>query len=201
MNYYALFYEVVDNFIDRRVPFRQEHLRLANEARERGEIVFAGALAEPASALIVFHVDDKTKAESFARNDPYVQNGLVKKWEVRPWNVVVGNEPSASSKLPAPGGILRRWTARTTEAQLPKYLEHFSKNVLPELRRAPGYLGATVSLRRLENEVEIAVETTWRSLESIRALAGPTSKPRSSPMRLPPCSPPSTAASSIPKLP
>jgi len=173
MNYYALFYEVVDNFIDRRVPFRQEHLRLANEARERGEIVFAGALAEPASALIVFHVDDKTKAESFARNDPYVQNGLVKKWEVRPWNVVVGNEPSASSKLPAPGGILRRWTARTTEAQLPKYLEHFSKNVLPELRRAPGYLGATVSLRRLENEVEIAVETTWRSLESIRALAGP----------------------------
>ncbi len=173
MNYYALFYEVVDNFIDRRVPFRQEHLRLANEARERGEIVFAGALAEPASALIVFHVDDKTKAESFARNDPYVQNGLVKKWEVRPWNVVVGNEPSASSKLPAPGGILRRWAARTTEAQLPKYLEHFSKNVLPELRRAPGYLGATVSLRRLENEVEIAVETTWRSLESIRALAGP----------------------------
>jgi len=173
MNYYALFYEVVDNFIDRRVPFRQEHLRLANEARERGEIVFAGALAEPASALIVFHVDDKTKAESFARNDPYVQNGLVKKWEVRPWNVVVGNEPSASSKLPAPGGILLRWTARTTEAQLPKYLEHFSKNVLPELRRAPGYLGATVSLRRLENEVEIAVETTWRSLESIRALAGP----------------------------
>src|SRR5712664_2215045 len=174
MNYYALFYEVVDNFIDRRVPFRQEHLRLANEARERGEIVFAGALAEPADrALIVFHVDDKTKVESFARNDPYVQNGLVKKWEVRPWNVVVGNEPSASSKLPAPGGILRRWTARTTEAQLPKYLEHFSKNVLPELRRVSGYLGATVSLRRLESEIEILVETTWRSLEAIRNFAGP----------------------------
>src|SRR5260370_12735857 len=174
MNYYALFYEVVDNFIDRRVPSRQERLRPANEARQRGQIVFAGALAEPSNrALIVFHVDDKTKVESFARNDPYVQNGLVKKWEVRPWNVVVGNEPSASSKLPAPGGILRRWTARTTEAQLPKYLEHFSKNVLPELRRAPGYLGATVSLRRLENEVEIAVETTWRSLESIPPFAAP----------------------------
>src|SRR5260370_36502809 len=101
MNYYALFYEVVDNFIDRRVPFRQEHLRLANEARQRGEIVFAAALAEPSDrALIVFHVDDKTKVESFARNDPYVQKGLAKKWQLRPWNVFRGNDPSASPKLP-----------------------------------------------------------------------------------------------------
>jgi heme-degrading monooxygenase HmoA len=56
---------------------------------------------------------------------------------------------------------------------LPKYLEHFSKNVLPDLRRVPGYLGAIVSHRRLESEVEIVVETTWRSLESIRNFAGP----------------------------
>jgi uncharacterized protein YciI/heme-degrading monooxygenase HmoA len=174
MNYYALFYEVVDDFVARRAPFRQEHLRLANKARERGEIVLAGALADPADrALIVFHVDDKSKVESFARNDPYVQNGLVKKWEVRPWNVVVGNEPPLPSAVPASGKILRRWAARTTEAQLPKYLEHFSKNVLPELRRVPGYLGVTVCTRRLESEVEVVVETTWRSLESIRAFAGP----------------------------
>jgi hypothetical protein len=174
MNYYALFYEVVDGFIERRVPFRQEHLRLANEARDRGEIVFAGALAEPSSALIVFRVDDKAKVESFAHNDPYVQNGLVKKWEVRLWNVVVGNEPAPSAASPATSGtVLRSWTARTTKALLPKYLEHFSNNVLPELRRFPGYLSATVSLHRLEGEVEVVVETTWRSLDSIRIFAGP----------------------------
>jgi len=34
-------------------------------------------------------------------------------------------------------------------------------------------LGATVSLRHDENEVEIVVETNWRSFESIRAFAGP----------------------------
>jgi uncharacterized protein YciI/heme-degrading monooxygenase HmoA len=175
MNYYALFYEVVDDFVARRVPFRQEHLRLANEARERGEILLAGALAEPADrALIVFRAADKSKAEAFARKDPYVMNGLVKKWEVRPWNVVVGNEQPASTASFAPlsGAILRRWSARTTEAQLPKYLEHFSKNVLPALRGVHGYLGATVSLRHDENEVENVVETTWRSLDSIRAFAG-----------------------------
>ena len=201
MNYYALFYEVVDDFVARRAPFRQEHLRLANEARERGEILLAGALADPADrALIVFHVDDKTKVESFISKDPYVQNGLVKKWEVRPWNAVVANEQHSSSSTPATGTTLRRWSARTTETQLPKYLHHFSKNVLPELRRVPGYLGATVSLRHGENEIEIFVETNWQSLESVRNFA-PTSKPRSSPLKPRLSSPISTAASNIQKLP
>src|SRR6266849_9052230 len=122
MNYYALFYELVDDMINRRVPFREEHLRLARESRQRGELVLAGALAEPVDrALIVFHVDDKSKVEAFARKDPYVVNGLAKKWEVRPWNVVVGNEQPASSAVtasssPAAGTILRRWSARTTES-------------------------------------------------------------------------------------
>ncbi len=174
MNYYALLYELVDDMVNRRVPFREEHLRLAREARERGELVLAGALAEPVDrALLVFHIDDKSKVEAFARKDPYVLNGLVKKWEVRPWNVVVGNELPASPSVPAPGMILRCWSARTTKALLPKYLEHFSNNVLPELRRIPGYLGANVSTRHLEGQVEIVVETTWRSLESIRVFAGP----------------------------
>ena len=179
MNYYALFYELVDDMVTRRVPFREEHLRLAREARERGELVLAGALADPVDrALLVFHVDDKSKAECFARKDPYVVNGLAKRWEVRPWKVVVGNEPPASSAASGSPArttetILRRWSARTTKAQLPKYLEHFSKNVLPELRRVPGYVGAMVSVGRLDGEIEIVVETTWRSLESIRNFTGP----------------------------
>ncbi len=174
MNYYALLYELVDDMVTRRVPFREEHLRLARESRERGELVLAGALAEPVDrALLVFYVDDKTKVESFARNDPYVINGLAKKWEVRPWNVVVGNQPLSSSSAATSGTMLRRWSARTIESQLSKYLEHFYKNVLPELRRVPGYLAATVALRRLDTEVEILVETTWRSLDAIRTFAGP----------------------------
>ena len=181
MNYYALLYELVDDMVNRRVPFREELMRLARESRERGELVLAGALTEPVDrALLVFQVDDKSKVESFARKDPYVVNGLAKKWEIRPWNVVVGNEQPASPtdsatapSAPAAGTILRRWSARTSEARLPKYLEHFTKNVLPELHRVPGYLGATVSHRHLESEVEIFVETTWRSLDSIRNFAGP----------------------------
>ena len=92
MPYFALFYEVVDDFPARRAPFREEHLRLAREAHGRGEVVLAGALADPPDrALLVFRAEDKSIPEAFARRDPYVVNGLVKNWVVRPWNVVVGN--------------------------------------------------------------------------------------------------------------
>src|SRR5712692_5963927 len=174
MNYYALFYEVVDDFVARRAPFRDEHLRLASLAHDRGEIVFAGALAEPADrALIVFHAADKSKVEAFARRDPYVANGLVKKWEVRPWTVVIGNEKPVSTAAAPPVTVIFFSSAPTTETQWPSYLEHFSKTVLPELRRVPGYLAATVFVRHTAGNVEILVETSWRSLESIRNFAGP----------------------------
>jgi uncharacterized protein YciI len=92
-NYYALFYdELVDDFVNRRAPFREEHLRLARESHDRGEIQLAGALADPADgALLIFCVESAAAVEEFVNNDPYVKNGLVKKWHVRKWSVVVGN--------------------------------------------------------------------------------------------------------------
>lgn len=173
MNYYALIYETRDDYVARRAEFRQLHLRVARAAHDRGELVLAGAFDDPVDrALLVFRVDDKSKVEEFARKDPYVVNGLVKKWEVRPWTVVVGQERAPSQAAPAPGTILRHWSARTSEALLPKYLEHFSKNVFPELRRVNGFLGANVSVRHAGREADIFVETTWRSLDAIRAFAG-----------------------------
>jgi uncharacterized protein YciI len=95
MPYFALLYKTSDNFIERRAPFREEHLRLAREANARGELVLAGAFADPPDgALIVFHSASKAAAEEFARRDPYVINGLVAHWEVRPWTVVVGGSLS-----------------------------------------------------------------------------------------------------------
>jgi uncharacterized protein len=100
MAYYALFYQAVDDFIARRTAFRDEHLRLAREAQARGELVLAGALADPADgALLVFQADSPVPAEAFARQDPYVRNGLVTNWKVRSWTVVVGNQESRAPSI------------------------------------------------------------------------------------------------------
>ena len=94
MPYFALTYEVVDDFINKRTPYRPAHLQEVRDAYGRGELVMAGALGDPAGALLIFRAADKSAAERFAAADPYVKEGLVKSWTVRPWTVVVGHDPS-----------------------------------------------------------------------------------------------------------
>jgi len=93
MPYYALFYDVVQDYVARRGAYREEHLRLGRAARARGELVLAGALGDPIDgALLVFRVTDRATVEAFAKQDPYVMNGLVVRWQIRPWTVVIGDE-------------------------------------------------------------------------------------------------------------
>jgi uncharacterized protein YciI len=88
-----LFYDVVDDYVEKRAPFREQHLALARQAHERGEIVLGGALADPVDgAILVFRGDSTDAAVAFAKADPYVTNGLVKAWRARKWTTVIGNE-------------------------------------------------------------------------------------------------------------
>ena len=89
--YYILFYQAVENYVEKRAPYREEHLKYANAAHERGALVMGGALADPADgAVLVFKADGPAVAKEFAQNDPYVKNGLITEWHVRPWTVVIG---------------------------------------------------------------------------------------------------------------
>ena len=91
--YYLLLYDVVADYLEKRAPLREGHLALAREAFARGELVLGGAFTDPVDgAALVFKGDDPSVAERFARSDPYVRNGLVQKWRVRSWNVVVGGQ-------------------------------------------------------------------------------------------------------------
>jgi uncharacterized protein YciI len=89
--HYLLFYELSSDYLARRTEFRAAHLDLAWKASARGELVLGGALTNPVdTALLLFTGDAPTVAEDFARTDPYVTNGLVKRWHVREWNTVAG---------------------------------------------------------------------------------------------------------------
>jgi len=90
--HYLLFYDVVPDYLERRAPLRAEHLALVRAAHDRGELVLAGALADPADgAVLVFRGDSPAAAEAFAAADPYVRNGLVTRWRVRKWATVIGD--------------------------------------------------------------------------------------------------------------
>lgn len=99
--HYLLFYDVVPDYAERRVPFRAEHLALARAAAERGELILGGALADPIDgAVLLWECDSPEPVEAFVAADPYVKNGLVTAWRVRAWTTVVGDR--AVVKLPPP---------------------------------------------------------------------------------------------------
>lgn len=96
--HYILFYEVVDDYVEKRGEFREAHLALARRAHERGELVLAGALVDPVDeAVLIFRGSSPEVAEAFAKSDPYVANGLVKAWRVRKWMTVIGDDSSGGA--------------------------------------------------------------------------------------------------------
>ena len=89
MTYFALEYDTTEDFLERRLPFRQAHLAQIDQAYADQRIVLAGAL-KPSGALLIFRTDTASEVEQFVQKDPYFINGLVKTWRIREWAVVVG---------------------------------------------------------------------------------------------------------------
>ncbi|HYU07744.1 MAG TPA: YciI-like protein [Gemmatimonadales bacterium] len=91
--HYLLFYDVVPDYATKRMPYRGSHLAYAQQAVDRGELILGGALANPVDAsILLFRASSSDVVEQFARDDPYVRNGVVTKWRVREWTTVVGKE-------------------------------------------------------------------------------------------------------------
>ncbi len=98
MKHFLLFYEVGETFVARRATFRRAHLERVWAAHDRGQLLLAGAFADPVDgAALLFRADSKSVPEAFAREDPYVVNGLVATWRVREWTTVAG--PNAATPI------------------------------------------------------------------------------------------------------
>ena len=97
--YYLLLYDLANDYLERRSQFRAEHLELARQASERGELLLAGAFSDPVDgAALLFESEDGSVPERFAREDPYVKAGLVTNWRVRGWTVVAGCRAGAATR-------------------------------------------------------------------------------------------------------
>jgi uncharacterized protein YciI len=94
MPYFALIYHTSPDNLERRAQYRADHLALARDAHGRGELLLGGAFQNPSdTALLVWKCADRTPIEAFVAADPYVKNGLVARYEIRDWKVVIADDP------------------------------------------------------------------------------------------------------------
>lgn len=90
--YFALICDLVPDYLQRRPPLRPAHLALAERFVREGKLVLGGAFDPPDTSLLVFEADSAAEVEAFVKEDPYVANGIVRSWRVRPWTVVIGRD-------------------------------------------------------------------------------------------------------------
>ena len=197
MKHYLLFYEAADDYVARRASFRSEHLAKAWQASQRGKLLLAGAFAEPVDgAVLLFKGESRSVAEDFARADPYVISGAVKRWYVREWTTVVGDQAATpvrpegvagtaqaasqvveSAKPPAAAaasnGVVRLWKGRASPGKAGEYVRHARDKVFPQLQSIPGHHGAYLLRRSVNGGIEFLVLTLWASMDAIRSFAGP----------------------------
>lgn len=194
--HYLLFYEVADDYVSRRAKFREEHLEKAWKAGARGELLLAGALANPVDgAVLLFKGDSPEIAEKFAQADPYVKSGAVKRWYVREWTTVAGDgattpikpktiagpqtrdeetqsEDTRVESSPLKGMTMRMWRGQATAERAGQYVQHATGTVFPKLGKVEGYRGAYLLRRAINGAVEFVVLTLWESMDAVRKFAG-----------------------------
>jgi len=92
MKHWLLLYTYAPDYLEKRAAIRPAHLELARASVARDELQLGGAVPQddPPFGLLLFKAETEKVAEDFARNDPYVSQGVVTSWRVREWITVVG---------------------------------------------------------------------------------------------------------------
>jgi uncharacterized protein YciI len=70
---------------------RPVHRQYLTGLRERGQLVAAGPFTDDSGALIIYEAPSPEEAEKILQGDPFHQNGIFLRWQIRPWNPVLVN--------------------------------------------------------------------------------------------------------------
>mmetsp|Transcript_7510 Transcript_7510/g.14863 ORF Transcript_7510/g.14863 Transcript_7510/m.14863 type:complete len:123 (+) Transcript_7510:127-495(+) len=90
--HYLLMYDYVEGILEKRGPYRPEHLGNAQKQLEAGFIKAGGAYNEGKGAVFHFECDDKEHIEEFVKNDPYYKNGLIPSYNIYEWTLAIQKE-------------------------------------------------------------------------------------------------------------
>jgi len=83
---YVLFYESGDDVLEKAPLHFAAHSARGAEFHERGSLVAYGPFGDPQTEGSMAVFTSREEAEAFAREDPFVLNGVVRGWEMREWD-------------------------------------------------------------------------------------------------------------------
>jgi uncharacterized protein len=71
---------------------RPTHRVYLSSLQAAGKLPVSGPFTDDSGALIVYQADSPEAAEALLKADPFAQAGIFVKYQIRAWNLVLGNE-------------------------------------------------------------------------------------------------------------
>jgi uncharacterized protein YciI len=70
---------------------RPVHRQYLAGLRQRGQLAAAGPFPDDSGALIIYEAATREEAEALIQADPFYQNGIFQRYQLRAWNPVLAN--------------------------------------------------------------------------------------------------------------
>jgi len=82
---FVLWGRYCENALERRTPFREEHLAGLQRQKESGLLLTLGPTEGSTHVFGIYEADSREQVEALIRADVYWRNGIWTEFEVHPW--------------------------------------------------------------------------------------------------------------------
>ena len=86
---YVMRYRAVEDFLPLAQQHGAAHVARLHEFHDRGVLLMVGTFDEPMTGDAMGVFTTREAAEEFVAGDPFVLNGVVATWTVRPWDEIL----------------------------------------------------------------------------------------------------------------
>ena len=86
---YVLLYESADDVASKAPAHFPAHQARLQEFHGRGDILMVGTFGDPQEQGSMAIFPTRSAAQAFVDGDPFVREGVVRRWEIREWNEVL----------------------------------------------------------------------------------------------------------------
>jgi uncharacterized protein YciI len=74
-----------DNALEKRTPFREEHLAGLKQQQEAGTLITLGPTQDSTHVFGIYEAESREQVEALLHNDVYWRQGIWTTLEVHPW--------------------------------------------------------------------------------------------------------------------
>ena len=82
---YILFGSYCDNALEKRTPYRENHLAGLTKQKEQGILITLGPTKDNTKVFGIYEAENENVVKNLVESDPYWQNGIWTEYEVKEW--------------------------------------------------------------------------------------------------------------------